>query len=298
MAKRIILLLNSAAGTAQRIGVDTLRKNLTEAASWADVEVRLMDEGPMEAATAACRANPDIIAIAGGDGTARCAAQALASTGCGSALIPLPLGTANLLPHRLYGDRTPEEILSEAHGYEPVKFHAGAVGDQLFFIAATAGFPSRLAEAREEARPGGRKGRRMRAAWAKMRAAMKIAFQPRLRVHLDDRPELFSRASAAMFVPGGIEDAFGVDHIEPGRPQLECFAFSPRNVGDAASLTVMALAQRWREHPRVAQAWADHAALTGRRRIPIMLDGEPSYIKPPVKIELRPEAVRFLAPRP
>ncbi|TRO96285.1 hypothetical protein FKB34_04315 [Glycocaulis profundi] len=296
MSKRIVLLINSTAGTVQRQGGDALVARLREAASWADLDVRDTGDDPAEAARQACADGPDVIAVAGGDGTARCAAQAAHDTECPSALIPLPLGTANLLPKRLYGERTPEQILAEAKDYREVALHAGLINGEVFFIAATAGFPSRLAEAREAARPGGKGGRKLKAAWTKARAALSIAFQPRLRVHVDGSDATFARASAAMIVPGGVEDAFGVSHPHAGPARLETYAFYPRNIGDAASITMMALAQRWREHPRVKQAWADSVGLTGRRSIPIMLDGEPESLKPPVRISLAPEAVRFLAP--
>jgi diacylglycerol kinase family enzyme len=163
-------------------------------------------------------------------------------------------------------------------------------------LGATAALPARCAAAGAAARPGGRGGRKLSAAWTKARAALSIAFQPRLRVHLDGSAATFARASAVMIVPGGVEDAFGVSHPQAGPARLETYAFHPRNIGDAASLTMMALAQRWRDHPRVNQAWADTVVLTGRRRIPIMLDGEPESLKPPVRISLAPEAVSFLAP--
>lgn len=295
MSQRILLLINSTAGSVQRIGHEALVEQLTEAASWSEVEVRSMDDDPLAAARLACEEAPDIIAIAGGDGTARAAAEAAARTDCPSALIPLPLGTANLLPKRLYGERTAEQILREAEGYKMVKLHAGQLNDSFFFIAATAGFPSRLAEAREAARPDGKGGRKLKAAWTKARAALSVAFQPRLRLRVDAAPE-YARASAVMIVPGGVEDAFGVAHTEAGPARLETFAFYPRNIGDAASLTLMALAQRWREHPRVKQSWADGIILSGRRRIPIMLDGEPDHLASPIHIALKPEAARFLVP--
>jgi diacylglycerol kinase family enzyme len=295
MTVRLALLFNPYAGAMQRPGGAGLRARLEAAAQWADVAVRVVGDDAAAAAREACDEGADILAVAGGDGTARAVAEAAAKSACPVSVMPLPLGTTNLLPRRLYGVRTAEQILAEAKDYTPVRLHAGALGERYFFILAAAGFPSRLAEAREDIRLRG-KGRRFLDALGRARSALGSAFKPSLKLYADGSPVYFHRASAVLVAPGGLDAVLSMGPVEAGRTQLECIAARPRHVFDAAGITVAALMRDWREHARVRQRWVDELVVRGRDRLPVMLDGEPAEIDSPAAFSFIPEAASFLAP--
>ncbi len=290
---RLSLLINARAGAASSEDPDDLRDALIQAARWADVRVHAVDGDPAEAARNALDADqPDFVAIAGGDGTARGAAQALAAAQSKASLIPLPLGTANMLPRRLYGTRDARTVLEEAERYEVKPLHAGECRGRLFFIAAIVGFPVRFGEAREAVREG---ARGVSDAMRSGRAAFATMFKRRLRLAEPGERKPFAVASAALFAPGGVAAVTGEPPFDPGPARLECLHVRLRDPGQMASLTLAAMMDRWREHDAVEHRWLDAAELRDGRSERIMLDGEPVRLNAPVGLTLDENALSVLA---
>lgn len=294
MTKRLTLLINPGAGSVPPRPEEGFIERLARAAGWADVEVRLMDGNLEETASQACRDNTDYLAIAGGDGTARSVSQVVAREGTNCSVIPLPLGTANLLPKRLYGERDAETVLHEARGYREVRLHAGELDGELFFVSASVGFVAQFAEAREAVRDKGMFGGLGRL-WHHAGAGMKSILSTRLNLYADGEEERYTRTRAVLLAPGGLGAMFEGYGWTPEKPCLEVAAADPRHIREVASLGLDALLQRWRQNARVETRWVERLKVDGREKLDIMLDGETFYRDAPIEFTLRPEAVRFLA---
>lgn len=293
MTKSLALLINPGAGSVPARPENGFIEALERAAAWANVEVRLI-EGDFEAAILkACRADLDYLAVAGGDGTARAVCEKAAEKELDCRIIPLPLGTANFLPRRLYGDRDAETILREARDYGDVRLHAGRMEDKLFFVSASVGFVTRFAEAREAVRQDGL-FRGLGKLWRHLGAGIDSIFSTRLSLYADGEDKRYTRSRAVLLAPGGLTTMFGASRSEPGEARLEVVAADPRHVREVADLGLRALMRRWRDHPRVQTRWVDSLEVNGRERLAIMLDGEPFHRDSPVEFTLKPEAVRFV----
>ena len=122
--KTLSLVLNAHSGTTRELGREKVLEAVHGSADWAKVIVHDCSETFKERVSKACAEPSDYIAVAGGDGTAAAVLNELVRTNCRTPVIPLPLGTANLLPKRLYGARSIETILREAPEYPVEPLHA------------------------------------------------------------------------------------------------------------------------------------------------------------------------------
>lgn len=294
MRKSLVLLINPGAGSVPPHPEDAFIARLQAAASWADVEVHLMEGDFEETVLGVCRRKIDYLAVAGGDGTARAVCEILAGTDQNCAVIPLPLGTANLLPKRLYGERDAEQVLREAKDYGEIRLHAGEVAGKLFFVSAAVGFVTRFAEAREAVRSDGLLGGLGRL-WRHSGAGLKAMLSTRLRLRFDGADRRGAKARAVVVSPGGLEALFAPGRAQAGEDRLEVITADPRDIAEVASLGVRALMAKWRDHPRIRACWANRLTVTGRGQLDVMLDGEPYHLDAPIEFTMRSEAVRFLA---
>lgn len=221
------------------------------------------DADPARAAHAALGDGADAIITLGGDGTARAAAQAIHDVGASARLVALPMGTANLLPRRLYSTRTSDEILGALDRLEPCALPSGTAGGEVFLIAAAAGFPTTFARARETVRDPSRPDR-MRAALRRASAGFSEMFAPRLRFAADGRSDArLERASGLMV------------WVEDNATAFDFAAVNVHNLAELAGLALGALSERLRSDKRLLMREAQSVALRSRRTIPAMVDGEP-----------------------
>lgn len=294
MKKTLALLINPGAGSVPAEPDDAFIRGLTEAVSWAKVEVRLIDCDFGSCVDAVCRERHDYIAVAGGDGTARAVCEIVARENSGCVVIPLPLGTANILPKRLYGERDAKTVLREAGDYRELALHAGEMNGQLFFVAAAVGFLTSFAEAREIIRDG-ELHRHLGELWSHLNAGMLTLVSTRLDLYADGSSQRLVRTGAVVLSPGGIKALLDQNGTQAGEPRLEVITTRARDVREVASIGLSALMRRWRDHPRIRTRWVNSLKVDGREKLDIMLDGEPMHMDAPVEFTLRPEAVRFLA---
>ena len=296
LLKTLSLVLNAHSGTTRELGKDRVLDAVRGSADWAKVIVHDCSETFQERVNKACAEPSDYIAVAGGDGTAAAVLNELVRTQCRTPVIPLPLGTANLLPKRLYGDRSIETILREAPDYPVEPLHAGEVDGHLFFCALMAGFPVRFGQAREALRPDGQ-GRQPARALTYLRKAWRAFGSTRMRLTLDDdEVKKLRRANALMTIPGG---AGAMIHgARPGDEVLEHIFTHTENISDALGAMTGFLGEMLNMgelHP----ARSEHSAvLDGPTKIPVMLDGEVLTLKTPIRISLKPNAALFAAPEP
>ncbi|MCC5995742.1 MAG: hypothetical protein JJU18_05160 [Oceanicaulis sp.] len=247
------------------------------------------DDDPLAAARKALEAGATVLVTLGGDGTARSGAQALHEAGAGLEgpwLVPLPMGTANILPRRLYGERSCEDILAGLADAAPDRLDAGLAGNEVFLIAAAAGFPTTFARAREAMRDP-RRANRLRAAFSRAGAGLAQLFGPRLRFRADGGGAVRLRQASGLMAA-----------VEPRAGALSLMAVRLSSLADLWGVALETLVDTTREtggHVYAGQAQA--LEIWSRRPVPVMLDGEPQYAGTRLRIRFAPAAIPVLTLR-
>jgi diacylglycerol kinase family enzyme len=227
-------------------------------------------------------ADPDLVVVLAGDGTAALAARLAGPEG--PLVAPLPGGTMNMLPHALYGQADWRHALVAAldQGCER-SVSCGEVEGRTFYVAAILGAQALWAGAREAFRAG-----RIGVAVARARRALSRAFSHELQYRLEDAaPE---KTEALMLMCPLIS------HGRVGPGALEAAALDPHDVAELLRLGLNTALGRWRQDPSVKTTTCAAGTASARRRIPAVLDGELCRLDPSVRFSFRPAAFRALAP--
>jgi diacylglycerol kinase family enzyme len=240
----------------------------------------------------ALAADPDLLVVIAGDGTANAAAGLCGPDG--PLLAPLPGGTMNMLPHALYGQRDwPSALRLILEDGVERSVAGGEVGGRGFHVAAILGNPALWAPAREALR-----ARRFWLAVDRALYAWRRCFRRKLRFSLDGAPRRQAEALALLtpLVSRGVPD----DH-----PGLEAAAIDPKSwggvlrLGMAALLSPLigpALGGDWRDDPSVAHGACREGRVYARRHIHAIIDGEPARLPHLADVRFRPHAFRALVP--
>jgi diacylglycerol kinase family enzyme len=288
------VLLNARAGS--RRGADLRRV----ARALADHRVQAVVEAvePHDLAAALQRlAGRPAVGVAGGDGTLRTAARALAGTG--TALVPFPTGTLNHFARRLGIDT----IEAAAQAFKASGLPAGGVrmlpvgraNDHVFLNTAVVGGYAALVELRQRLQPFLTK-------WPAAALASAILFLrwPRFRLAVRG-PEGALHANTPMFWVGVGSGSFPAVH-ESAMPEseetLEAVIMPGAGRRRGVALTVALLRERLGDDSAV-QAAADVVRapwfeVDASGRLPIVLDGEARWLRGPVRIRLEPAALRVV----
>ncbi len=243
-------------------------------------------EGPRIAdqISEALDAQPDVLFVLAGDGTARSVAARAGMKG--PLIAPLPGGTMNMLPKALYGTADWKAALRKALDEgEPMVVSGGVVEGEAFYCAAILGSPALWAPAREAMRTG-----KLKLAWMYGRRALKRAFTGRLRYSLDGSDK--RRAEALVLISPLISKAM------VKCDGLEAAAMNPSDAAQAFRLAAHALFDDWRHDPNVTTQPARWIGVSARSKIPAVIDGEPVLLGREAAVTFQPRAFRALAPRP
>ncbi|TGE01470.1 diacylglycerol/lipid kinase family protein [Methylobacterium nonmethylotrophicum] len=295
-ARRIVLVANVAAGSLVdgELTPETLRERLEAAGLTVVPEPR--PEAPLaeRLAAAATISGIDAVAVAGGDGTLACAAQAL--TGQDVPLGILPLGTMNLLAKDLGVPVDLDAAIAVlAHGTAR-RIDAGEVNGHVFLINSVLGMPARMARHREAKR--GRMGAldvlRMLAGllrhlrrYPRERAVLTLAGKIRrvrfrtLAVVCGDYQEGLGQVLSRAGVDGGHLTLYLVETLSAARLVRLGLGFA---VGE------------WRRLPDLERHETDALTIDARKALRVMNDGEVVLIAPPLRYRLRASALRVLVP--
>ena len=279
--KTIEVIANVASGSVGKTAPAEIEKILAERGF--SVRVRA-PAGPdlMSELKAAVDANPDLLIVLAGDGTARAAAELCGPDG--PMIAPLPGGTMNMLPHAIYGVRSWQDALAQAldEGFEQ-RLGGGEVAGHSFLVAGIFGAPALWAPAREAARVG-----KPRLAWLRARRAMRRAFEGRLRYSLDGGAR--EKGEALIVMCPLTSKALASDENA-----LEAAALDLHGAADAFRMDLHALAGDWRDAPNVVVERCQVARVWTARGIPAILDGETVQLKTLAEIRYRPNLCRVLA---
>ncbi|MBK3399796.1 MULTISPECIES: diacylglycerol kinase family protein [Methylobacterium] len=295
-ARRIVLVANVAAGSLVDGGLtpEVLGKRLE--AAGLDVVAEPRPDAPLPERLEAAATMPDIdaVAVAGGDGTLACAAQAL--TGKQAPLGILPLGTMNLLAKDLGLPLDLDAAVQVLATGTVRAIDAGEVNGHVFLINSVLGLPARMARHREAKR--GRMGVldvvRMGAGllrhlgrYPRDRAVLTLAGESRrvrfrtLAVVCGDYREGLGQVLSRAGVDGGHLTLYLVETLSAARLVRLGLGFA---VGE------------WRRLPDLERHETDALMLDARKALRVMNDGEVVLIAPPLHYRLRASALRVLVP--
>jgi diacylglycerol kinase family enzyme len=301
--RRLALVMNAQAGSllGQPDQAGALESQLRQVAS--ELHVVPAEAGSLPERVDQARASgADCVVVAGGDGTIACAAQALAGTGISLALIPG--GTMNLLARDLRIDPADRQgavrLLADGteRAIDVAELSAEGEPPMLFLCASMLGTPARLSRHREAGRQMGNGVLGWGLfGWAALRA---LARNRSLRLTLRCNGRVLKRRTPSLTITvNPLDDAAG-----------RLFGRTCLDGGELALYLV----------PRssiFAQAWLLlRTAITGNLRRPeievirtraleveargaalhVLIDGELRLLRPPLRYQVRPGALRVIAP--
>lgn len=275
-------MINVASGSVAPDAPEVMARLLAEHGVKAEVHACQPGE-LMSQLKASIDAAPDLLITLAGDGTVRAAAELCGPDG--PMIAPLPGGTMNMLPHAVYGAHPWAEALKLAleEGREQ-DLGGGCIDGHRFLCGAILGSPARLAPVREAARDG-----QFRKAATRLRRALQKAFTGRLRYQLDNGPR--AKAEALVLMCPIVSKIMRADD-----PMLEAAALNPTGAVEVLRLGINALVRDWRVDPAVENQPCRNAHIWSAQRIPALLDGEPTYLKPNAHVRFDPKVVRVLMP--
>jgi diacylglycerol kinase family enzyme len=279
---RLTALLNTASGSFTPAAPKEVQA-IFEAAGLAQVNVVCVSPAGLESALDEAVAGCDVLAVLGGDGTIRSAAEK--SGRANTILIPLPGGTMNMLPRALYGARDWREALSATLADPELHcISGGRAGDHAFYVAALVGAPTLWADAREAVRHG-----HLLEAMRRASTALRRGMSEPLDYVFDGRTTGSAEAVAVMCPL--VSKVLAEDE-----PSLEAAAIDTRTMAELLRLGLNTLLNDWRADPAVVRMLVRRVTVTGHGRVPVILDGERVKLGRRVEIEFTATAFRSLVP--
>jgi diacylglycerol kinase family enzyme len=296
--RRVLALINAHSGTVRSLGVETVRQRLADGLSAmgaADVEiVRGADIDERIRASLAAKAH-DIIVIGGGDGTISAAARLLAGTGVTMGV--LPLGTMNLVARAINLGAELETALARLQSARPMAVDLGRVNGRAFLHQVSFGLQPRMVRIREKIGYRSQFTKLLSSGLAFMSAlgrprAVKFMAEidgavrklriPALSVsnnlYRDDTPPVTQR------LDGGV---------------LGVYIITATRFREYVRLIYATWRGRWRKDVMVEAFPARRVKLSAKRhraKVLCSIDGELTYLRSPVEIEIEPKALQMLVP--
>ncbi|MCH5376625.1 MAG: protein BmrU, partial [Planctomycetes bacterium] len=237
-----------------------------------------------------------IVVAAGGDGTLSLAAsvalESLAGNASMPALIPMPMGTENLVARQFGFTRSAEQVVQTIrHGViHPID--AGRANGKLFLIMATSGFDAEVVRRLHLTRRG--HIRRLSYLWPMLRAIRKYSF-PTLRVRVDGG-ETIECAWAMVF---NLPQYGGNLLIEPGAigddGVFDVIAFRSGSILSGLRYVAEIWVGRLLKDVTVVRLRGETIQIESDVKTPYQLDGDYAG-KLPLRIEMLPRAIRLVMP--
>ncbi|ESR23166.1 diacylglycerol/lipid kinase family protein [Lutibaculum baratangense] len=292
---RFIAVINREAGGVRRTGVRRLEEMAEETLGHQLVGLESARGRVFPSAvTAALAQRPDGLIAIGGDGTARTVAGYAITAG-----VPVtfaPAGTMNLLPRRLWGEREIEEVLAAIAAGEfcldalPVAMIEG----EPFFVAAAFGLVPAFGRIREHHRLA-RSWRRRLGALLQGLALGRRVFRPNVMFRSESRRTM--RTPALIVTVGDADQLYPWRGVDAGIGGFECVSLRLEGWMDVLQLAGKTLLRRdWRDDERIESFSARRIVVSGRgRRLWMMVDGEPLWRDPPVRLRFSSSPMQVMA---
>jgi len=295
--KTASIIINARAGSVA--DPEGLAQRACQAFEEAGVEVRAQAvDAPVLEQTLEREADrrPDALIVGGGDGTARTAARYAIEAD--AMLGVIPMGTMNLLARDLGIPADPDKAVCALAAGGSRTIDAATVNDTLYLHSSAVGLIPRLGEVRERARSGGffrRPWRNIKALAAALRAR-----RNRLHVSVDGGESV--EAASVIVASNSVSSGGGW----PGRfirPRLDAgtlAVYRATHVGwlGTADFLLMLAGGGWESDPHLERIDARTAVIeSSRERVRVSSDGEIERMDTPLRFEIKPRALRVLAPR-
>lgn len=239
-----------------------------------------------------------VVVAAGGDGTAALVAANLPPQ---IPLVPMPMGTENLLAHHFGFSRRAERVLETIFFGEDRQLDAGEANGRMFLVMATAGFDAEVVRATHLRRRG--HIRRLAYAGPIARAVRRYRF-PEIAISFEMNESDGQRFSEPVFCRWGMvfnlpryggqlgiePEAIGDDGL------LDAIAFRQGSIFSGLRYLAAIKTGRHLRFSDVVRTRTRALRLTSATRVPYQLDGD--YVgRLPVEIRCLPHRVRLRLPR-
>lgn len=296
------LIINAAAGSVKRHS--NLTDRILRAAEESDIDIAARVVKPkrlMGALRSAANTRPDLLMIAGGDGSIKAAARIAIDTDITLAI--LPLGTMNLLPKDLGLPMDPIAAARAIFNGGERRIDIAEANGNMFLHSAILGPVARFGIYRERLRKRNAISRQAHSIWRGMRLAWRA--KPTtftINTHNDITTESHCCTGFAL--------AISANRLKLRRPapyarlQLDAgqlCVYQPKDI-EFPSLprTVVELGTgTWTEGPALEHP-AEQPLLvhTGKHSTIVSIDGEPTRLHCPIEFRLIPKALRVATPNP
>jgi len=291
---RAIAILNAKAGLVLQRGeaiVGIVRDGFR--ACGHSIEVICVPPEEIETAIDnAVQSDIDTLIVGGGDGTQSLAAAKLAGTDI--ALGVLPFGTVNLLGRDLGIPLEIEDAVKALAAADPLRIDLAEVNGRLFHSLLGLGFFARMASERQRARHQFPFARSIAFIVALGRAVSRIGA---MEVTFEADGRRVTRRSSAILITN---NSYREQPIK--RHRLDEGLIEINVVRGARQATLLRagfdlVAGRWRRGDKIDQIAVREITITARRsKIRASLDGEDVVLDAPLKLSVRPQALRILKP--
>lgn len=236
--------------------------------------------------------------VIGGDGTLRGVAERLLQAGSVPPLLPVPLGTANLMGRHLgirwNPDHVAEQVSHAVHTGKIRHLDAGRANNQLFLLMAGVGFDAQVVYHLDRLRRGPIQ------VWDyAVPAALSLLSPPvwPLRVSLDGN-EIFPLQSGLAFVGNLSEYGTGFPVLPYARADdglLDVCVLPCKSHADLVRLFLMAAAGEHVQSEGVIYQRGKHVEIDSPGQVMVQVDGDPAGYTP-VTIDLLPTQLPFIVP--
>jgi diacylglycerol kinase family enzyme len=293
------VILNREAGTLVNLGPEEVEAGLRGifTAMGCGVEILSVTGANVEEALRqSLRGESDAVIVGGGDGTVATAAAIFA--GRDKPLGILPLGTFNLAARDVGMSMDWEEAAAELVTAPVVEADLLDVGGKLHFCMVVLGFYPAQVMGREEYHGNWL----VKSVRTLIDATRSMATFPPLNLSLKQNGTTEShRTRMALIANNDYEDMFG---IIPARSSLDAGYFTVHvskhrtRLGMARSVLAW-LMGRWKQDREIISLRATELEIDvkRKRRLAVMMDGEVEKMALPIKVSLRPKALRVISPR-
>jgi diacylglycerol kinase family enzyme len=294
---RIEVVANAMSGTARRLGRDALERLVTERLGSRLAGLQIVPPAGITAALdQAFAGDADAVAVIGGDGTCRAAAER--ARNARGTVIFLPGGTMNLLPKRIWGESDLDAALTALGrgDVQPVALDVAELDGRLFLVAAMFGAASELTRVREAWRRTRSLGDAGRAGAEAVRTLGVLA---RPTVRIVEPAHVTARLPALLVTPGDATAALAPAPDTPATPALDCVGAAVRGVPGLIVIAARVLfGGDWRKDKRLVAFRSQRLVVAGRgRRLRATLDGEIVHVANPATLTFLPGGLATCGPR-
>jgi YegS/Rv2252/BmrU family lipid kinase len=290
----IALILNPESGSNDEEFVQKVRTSLDKSGRAFICLETDPDKGAVPAVEQAIERGVQTLLVCGGDGTVMSAVNALGKADADLKLAIVPGGTANLLAHALEVPLDVEGAVVAALDGDERRIDLGACGDTLFALGMGLGLTEKLvsgASAQEKERLG---------RWAYVKALLQEvgAAPSTFSYTLDDGPEQTARGVAVVVANAGTISGkveFAPDaKMDDGL--LNLVILHRLNALDLVRLGWKALFGGMKHDRGLTCVAGKTIGIKSNPPLDLQIDGEEVELRPPLRVETRPGALRVAVP--